>query len=56
MSSYNNKKDNERQVPISAMLDFIYLKTSSGYNLSHVHFSRTLAMFVCILETLNKVF
>jgi len=31
-----------------------YLKTNPGYNALHVHFARTLAMF--ILETLNKVF
>ena len=58
MLLYNNKKDNrnERRVLISAMLDSNYLKTNSGYNLSHNHFSRTLAVFVCILEILNKVF
>jgi len=43
------------QVPISAMFDCNYLKMSSGYNPSYAHFSRTLAVFVCILETLNKV-
>jgi len=56
MLLYNNKKDNrnERQVPISAMLDSNYLKTSSEYNLLHAYFLRTLTVFV--LETLNKVF
>ena len=60
MLLYNNKKDNrnECRVPISVMIDSNYLKTSSGYNLSHTHFSRTLTVFVCTvcLETLKKVF
>jgi len=38
MLLYNNKKDNRNErVPISAMLDFNYLK-SSEYYLSHAHF------------------
>jgi len=58
MLLYITKKNNrnERRVPISAMLDSNYLKTNSEYNLSHAHFSRMLTVFVCILETLNKVF
>jgi len=51
-----NEHRNEHRVPISAMFDSNYLKTNSGYNLSHAYFSRKLALFVCILETLNKVF
>ena len=38
---YNKDNWNECQVPISAMLDSNYLKTSSEYNLSRAHFSRT---------------
>ena len=55
---YNNKKDNQTEcrVLISAMLDSNYLKISSEYNLAHAHFSRTLTVFVCILETWNKIF
>jgi len=58
MLLYNNKKNNrnEHRIPISAMLNSNYLKMSSGYNLSHAHFLRTLAVFVCILEILNEVF
>jgi len=56
MLLYNNKKDNRNECQVSVSVDSNYLKTSSEYNLSHAHFSRTPAVFVRILETLNKVF
>jgi len=58
MLFYNNKEDNrnERQVPISVMLDSNLPETNSEYNISHTHFSHMLTVFVYILETWNKIF
>jgi len=53
-----NKKDNrnKHQVPISAMLASNYLKTSQLNTMYRTYFARALAVFICILETLNKIF
>jgi len=59
MLLYNNKKDNrnERRVPISAILDSNYPQSEDEFWVqSHDHFSRTLAVFICILKILNKIF
>jgi len=55
MLLYNNKKDNrnEHRMPFCDAW-FQLTRTNPEYNASHAYFTCTLAMFVCILETLNK--
>ena len=52
---YNNKKNNQNKHWVSCFCDLIPPEDESAkYNALYIHFA--LAVFICILETLNKVF